>query len=103
MREEMFTEGPWEAVEVNKGEALIVQPCDTSKQPICLVDRVPNAWDNARLIAAAPEMYAALKKLAERVIVYFPKGKIERYLDCDIEVRQFARDALVVLDKAVKP
>ena len=62
MKKPKFTEGPWEAVELNKVEALIVQPCDKSKQPICLVDRVPNAWDNGRLLAASPDLYEAVRK-----------------------------------------
>lgn len=63
MAETKFTPGDWEAVELNKGAALIVQPCDMSLPPICLVDRQDNAWANAKLIAAAPELYEALKSI----------------------------------------
>lgn len=54
-----------------------------------------------RLKEINTEMYEALKKLADRVVAYFPKGEIDPTLDCDIEVRQFARDAYAVLIKAV--
>ena len=97
MSEPKFTRGPWEAVEVGKGEALIVQPCDTSKQPICLVDRVPNAWGNARLIAAAPEMYEALKGAQKELRLIRMKDTNAVY-DPTIRIRIEA-----ALAKAVKP
>ncbi len=59
-----YTPGPWEAIELNKGEALIVQPTDKTLPPICLVDRQPNAWANSRIIAVAPLAVA----LAEEIV-----------------------------------
>jgi hypothetical protein len=90
-----FTDGPWEAVELNKGEALIVQPCDTSKQPICLVDRVPNAWNNAYLLAAAREMYKALDFAHSAMLAALISG------DADSPNMQKAREVIrVALAKA---
>ena len=70
------TPGPWEAVELNKGEAVIVQPCDTSIYPICLVDRQEEQGLTRTRIAAAPELYEALKRM-ERIITELYPGHIE--------------------------
>ncbi len=67
MRMTNFTPGPWETNDLGKGNAVIVQPVDTSLPPICFVDRQPNVFDNANLIAAAPEMYEALNDAQEEL------------------------------------
>lgn len=50
----------------------------------------PDDEANARLITTAPDGLA----LAKRVLQYFPTGLIDPKFDCDIEVRQMARDLI---------
>lgn len=60
------TPGPWKAEEVGAGEIFIIVPDldaagqqDGWKSGICEMSK-DGDWDNANLIAAAPEMYEAL-------------------------------------------
>jgi hypothetical protein len=63
-----FTQGPWH-VETNGDEILAYPAPDTYAHPatVCFIER--DNWTqqtgdaNARLIAAAPRMYAALERL----------------------------------------
>lgn len=50
-------------------------------------------------LANSTAVLESLKKLSARVIEFFPKGEIEAFLDSDIEVRQFARDAQALIAK----
>ena len=54
-------------------------------------------------IAREIAIRAALRKLANRVVAYLPKGDIPAHLDCDIELRKFAREALELLDQRPLP
>ena len=57
-----WTAGPWQAIDKSVGGAfqIIPSPNDPGDLRIATVTNAPNDFANARLIAAAPEMYEAL-------------------------------------------
>jgi hypothetical protein len=57
-----WTTGPWMAIDRSVGGAfqIIPGPNDPGDLRIATVTNAPNDFANARLIAAAPEMYEAL-------------------------------------------
>lgn len=60
-----WTTGPWIAIDKSVGGAfqIIPSPNDPGDLRIATVTNAPNDLANARLIAAAPELYEALERL----------------------------------------
>lgn len=75
MSEAKHTPGPWEAVFVPELKSVLIGTADrqTAFARMEQFDGTPNDATqraNARLIAAAPAMYAALKDLRSYIIAY---------------------------------
>jgi len=62
-----FTQGPWEALERNEGFLIFGPTGYIATVDACLGDKslVPENRANARLIAAAPDLYTALKEIID--------------------------------------
>jgi hypothetical protein len=118
MNDAKFTEGPWEKIPQNDGSNFIAKRIETNTLTgagLRLVAHVLRRKDsastdesNADLIAAAPEMYEALKS----ILGFFDSGEFVRDTSHDFEqgwhlkmipmVKALA-DANAALAKAVKP
>lgn len=123
MSKKAFTPGPWEVgwkknpllfpfIWQENGFAIaemcgkpIERLADTATTVACLSDfaEPEKVLANANLIAAAPEMYEALKKLKECLENFFGKTEKDFFEDCDNGELYFAREynyACNVLKKA---
>lgn len=93
------TPGPWKAIESPSRGAYI--HTSRAKIRICEVVRSPDAMANARLIAAAPEMLEALRRLtfaaANRDNTM---GDPCRLLECKAELEAAGREARAAISKA---
>lgn len=88
MKEEKFTPGKWEAVRDEKNERWQIQESDVNG--LVLVEHTfdgEEAEANANLIAAAPDMYEALKRF---MAVYSISGKVIPGMDETIELMKAA-------------
>jgi len=63
LKAESFTRGPW-AAQVERG--LFVYAVDENAPTVCIVSDTEQGEANARLIAAAPDLYEALKMMLDR-------------------------------------
>ena len=62
-QETSYTPGPWEVFESHTGQWVM----DSAEQAaVCKLEWCLEAGDNARLIASAPEMLDALKRLCSK-------------------------------------
>ena len=59
-----FTPGPW--VADGSDMSLVTWAYGPDKRRVCTMSRGPKDWDNTRLIAAAPELYAALVAIVDQ-------------------------------------
>lgn len=83
------TPGPWEVandwVDLNKhaikrpnmGHIMIISHVGFLESPVAVAEQEANA----RLIAAAPELFAALKTVAKTIDLYAIHGKIAKQVD----------------------
>lgn len=112
MSKEKFTPGPWVARVEYKKSRLSNQTymlCSVHADDKCITDSVyvihdnmDEAAANTRLIAAAPEMYEALKKLKECIEDYFGKNERE-FLKCgDKDVDGFFAQQYIAACNALK-
>ena len=105
MNEEKFTPGPWVAYpHLRRRNHTEISADNLPVISIASVYGVKNQkMANARLIAAAPDMYEALKKLKECLENFFGKTEKDFFEDCDNGELYFAREynyACNVLKKA---
>ena len=80
MIQEQFTPGPWEAVRDEKNERWQIQ--ETDNNGLVLVQHTfdgEEAEANANLIAAAPDMYEALKNVRNSLVNYANNGDLTKY------------------------
>jgi hypothetical protein len=75
MNERAFTPGPWFVSEPNDPDhtGLLIKPIPGDV--VAEIDVLPNAIANARLIAAAPELYEALAALVKTADMYWTPCK----------------------------
>ena len=107
---EKFTPGPWmvwSCFRKKNGKLPIVHDESGDTVTICEViddKEHPEIADaDAALIAAAPEMYSALKNLKECLEIFFGKSEKDFFENCDNGELYFAReynDACNALKKA---
>jgi len=105
-----FTPGPWHALDIGE-----IVPSDGDGYPlddtrICFMATPGEAGEvgqqridaNARLIAAAPELYEALERLVARTLDYVgvTDGTFDQALECDAEMRAVSEEGLRILAKA---
>lgn len=89
-----FKDGPTASVVGANGETV----CDDEAYYPMAV-----SVDDMKLIVLAVNSHARAEALARRVVKYFGDGDIDADLDCDIEVRQMARDFLALTSNGEKP
>jgi hypothetical protein len=93
-----FTPAPWEAREgsLHRRPWLVDAP---GRRFIAQIDGPPDEEGeaNARLIAAAPRMFAALDALAKRTLEYVGEEPFVDGLECDDEMRILAKEGLAVI------
>lgn len=68
-----FTPGPWTATGSEMSATVWV--ADIKNRRVCSVKRCDNDFDNAKLIAAAPDLYAALQACVESFQSVKPQGQ----------------------------
>src|SRR5690554_3359102 len=63
MTETKFTPGPWETYLVDRDVVVIRKMTHDGEQELQQIARCTSGFDNAHLIAAAPELYAIVDRL----------------------------------------
>jgi hypothetical protein len=102
MMTDLFKYNPMPWAHVRCGDNWdIATPSRPEDTGVGVVATVFAGEDIARLLAASPELYAALEKLAKRTLEYVgEKPEDDLYLECDEEMRALANDGLALLAKA---
>lgn len=102
MMADMFEYNPPPWAHVRCGDSWdITIPSRPEDTGVGVVATVFASEDIARFLAASPEFYAALERLAKRTLEYVgEKPEDDLYLECDEEMRALANGALSLLAKA---